>query len=172
MSQCPTVTILIGLPGSGKTTYLDRELPTHLRDCCFDNFHECSLDNTGTFIRSRSYEKLKVLLRDGMNCLISDIEYCRTERLLDAEENLRALAQELGIGIRIVRRHFENDPNACRHNIVHRYSQDSRRDYIQELKKVDELSRVYECPSEGAVPVKTCCHIHPSPSFRPLAQSE
>src|ERR1039457_2222600 len=103
MSRCPTVTILIGLPGSGKTTYLEQKYPVHKRNCCFDNFHENSLDNTGTFTQSRHFETLKQLLRDGINCLISDIEYCRTKRLQDAEQSLKVLAQGLGIEIAIDR---------------------------------------------------------------------
>jgi hypothetical protein len=161
MSHCPTVTILIGLPGSGKTTYLDQGFLTQNRNCCFDNFHENSLDNTGTFTQSRHYETLRKLLRDGMDCLISDIEYCCTGRLLDAEQNLRGLARDLGIGIEIVRNYFENNPNACRHNVVHRYSIKSERDYLEELRKIDKLSRVYDCPTEGTIRIKTCCSTTP-----------
>ena len=46
MSPVPTIMILIGLPGSGKTAYLNHEFPSH-RECCFDDFHNESLDNTG-----------------------------------------------------------------------------------------------------------------------------
>jgi len=152
-----TVTILIGLPGSGKTTYLQSGLANLPLERCFDDFHGNSLDGTGTFTKSRHYVRLKEYLQSGIDCLISDIEYCRSDRLLDAERGLAELFHELGVTINIVKAYFENNPNACRHNIVHRYWCNPRRQYIEELKKVDELSIAYDCPSAGAIPIGTCC---------------
>lgn len=155
MSQCPTVTILIGLPGSGKTNFLSEGFPSMPREHCFDDFHGNSLDNSPTFTQSKHYQSLKELLREGADCLISDIEYCRAERLLDAERGLQDLSRELGIEIKIARKYFENNPNACRHNVVHRYSREPGRNYLEELKKIDDLSSVYDCPIEGSIPVWT-----------------
>jgi predicted kinase len=81
----PVTTILIGLPGSGKTTFLSNHFE-HFLDESFDDFHGGSLDGTGAFKQSRYYEALKRRLQDGKDCLISDIEYCRRERLTAVEE--------------------------------------------------------------------------------------
>ena len=156
-----TVTILAGLPGSGKSTYLRQRRAGLPPNCCFDNFHECSLDDSSAFKMARCYAALRELLRIGKDCLIADIEYCRTERRLDAVSEIGTISRELGIAIRIGHAYFQNDPDACRHNIVHRYVHSYwsglSRDYIGELRNVDELSAVYQCPSEGAIPVTRCC---------------
>ena len=158
MESSPVVIILIGLPGAGKTTLLQDPLVHHFPDACFDDFHGGSLDGTGNFVKSRHYDALSRELRDRHDCLISDIEYCRSERLAAAEEGLRALSHELGIEIEIRRLYFENNPNACRHNIVHRFGHHEKRDYIEELRKVDALSACYDCPADGTIQIRTCCN--------------
>jgi hypothetical protein len=149
----PIATILIGLPGSGKTTLLEGQPADHPWGKHFDDFHGDSLDGSGAFPQSQYYVELKKELREGRNCLISDIEYCNSDRLADTEEGLRAISRELGIRLEINRIYFENNPVACRHNVVHRFS----RHYIDELRKIDDLSTVYNCPTEGAIAVGTCC---------------
>ena len=152
----PVATILIGLPGSGKTTFLNNQSEYH-PDVCFDDFHGESLDGTGAFAQSRHYKTLKGKLREGRDCIISDIEYCKYERMTKAEEGLRMLSDELEVRIEIRYLYFENNPNACRHNVVHRL----KRNYIEELQKIDELSKVYRCPPDGALPVSSCCRRLP-----------
>jgi len=149
----PVVTILIGLPGSGKTTLLDGPSADHPWGKPFDDFHGGAIDDSPAFAKSKHYISLKEELSSGRNCLISDIEYCRDNRLMDAEQGLLAISRELGIRLEIKRVYFENNPVACRHNVVHRYS----RHYIDELKKIDELSTAYKCPTEGAIAVRSCC---------------
>jgi hypothetical protein len=155
----PVVTIVIGLPGSGKTTFLRIQFADHFPNGCFDDFHGGSLDGTGAFAQSRHYETLKRKLREGRDCVISDVEYCRSDRLMAVEEGLRTLSRELGIMIEVKRLYFENNPNACRHNVIHRFEHDRTRDYITELKKIDDLSADYNCPTEGAIPIRTCCSV-------------
>jgi hypothetical protein len=150
----PVTTILLGLPGSGKTTFLNNHFEP---DEFFDDFHGGSLDGTGAFKQSRYYEALKRRLQEGKDCLISDIEYCRRERLTAAEEGLRGLYLDLGIPIEIKHLYFENNPNACRHNVVHRFDKQRTPDYLDELKKIDALSAVYDCPAEETLIVGTCC---------------
>jgi|ERR1017187_1913977 hypothetical protein len=149
----PIVTILIGLPGAGKTTLLKGRPVDHAWSKQFDDFHGDSLDGSGAFPQSQYYVELKKELGEGRNCLISDIEYCKSERLAAAEEGLRSICRELGIQLEIRRIYFENNPVACRHNVVHRFSQH----YIEELRKIDDLSTAYNCPTEGAIAVRTCC---------------
>ena len=153
----PSVTILIGLPGSGKSTLIKERSVGDSSHCCFDDFHGGSLDGTGAFTQSRHYETLKELLHQGLDCVIADIEYCRASRLTEAERGLLTLSQELGVMIEIKRVFFENDPSACRHNVIHRFDHERTRDYIAELEKIDALSAIYECPAEGTIPIESCC---------------
>jgi hypothetical protein len=152
----PVTTILIGLPGSEKTTFLSNHFE-HFPDESFDDFHGGSLDGTGAFKQSRHYDALKRRLQEGKDCLVSDVEYCRGERLTAAEDGLRSLSLDLGIPIEIKRLYFENNPNACRHNVVHRFDKQRTRDYLDELKKIDALAAVYDYPAEGTLTVGTCC---------------
>jgi hypothetical protein len=157
MNSIPKVTIVIGLPGSGKTTYLNDHFSDRLPNGFFDDFHGGSLDGTGAFATSRHYEALKRKLKECQDCVISDIEYCRSERLRAAEEGLRTISRDLGIAIEIAPLYFENNPNGCRHNVVHRFAHEGGRDYLIELLNIDDLTKVYNCPATGVVPVKSCC---------------
>lgn len=152
----PVATILIGLPGSGKSTLLKNQREYH-SDECFDDFHGSSMDGTSAFAQSRHYRTLHEKLRSGRDCILSDIEYCRQERMLLAEEGLRALSNEIGAPIEIVHIYFENNPSACRHNVVHRLSPR----YIEELHKIDQLTSDYKCPPDKALPVICCCRRSP-----------
>jgi adenylate kinase family enzyme len=95
MNSIPKVVIVIGLPGSGKTTYSKAHFANRLPNDLFDDFHGGSLDWTGAFAKSRHYEALKKKLEEGQDCVISDIEYCRSERLRAAEEGLRTITVQV-----------------------------------------------------------------------------
>jgi len=77
-------------------------------------------------------------------------------RLREAEDGLNDLAQELGITLEIKHLYFANDADACRHNVVHRFSREPARNYLAELKNIDAFSQFYDPPS-GCMPVPTCC---------------
>jgi hypothetical protein len=98
------VTILIGLPGSGKTTFLTDASTGRLRDNCFDDFHGGSLDGTPAFLKSKDYEELKQKLWENQECVISDIEYCRSERLKSAQARRKALLGALKLHSRKFRK--------------------------------------------------------------------
>ena len=157
MISPPIVTILIGLPGSGKSTLLRERFGDEASVCYLDDFHGGSLDGTGAFTQSRYYATLRRCLQQSRDCVISDVEYCRNERLIAFEEGLRGLSRELSIAIEIRRLYFENNASACRHNVVHRFDLQKNRGYIAELEKIDALSSTYNRPIQGAIPVKSCC---------------
>jgi len=159
MNQTPKVTILIGLPGAGKSKYLDANFHDYcLSHRSFDDFHKDAKGDSTAFDQSQSYEPLKKKLQEGKDCVISDVEYCRCHRLTQAKEALEKLFHQLNIPLRIEYLYLENNPNACRHNVVDRFNEYPSRDYLSELAKIDCLSAVYTIPPEHQpIPVKTCC---------------
>lgn len=159
----PRITILIGLPASGETTHLKTNFASLYPNNCFDDFHSRSMDGTRVFNKSRCHEDLMKKIKNGEDCIISDVEYCREWRLLEAESGLKELGEKISVRIETNRVYLENNPNACRHNVVHRYHREPDRDYMTELYKVDCLSSVYRCPEEFTpVIVKTCCNKEPN----------
>jgi hypothetical protein len=146
-----TVTILVGLPGSGKTTFLKQRA-----EKAFDEFHGGAFRDSPAFTASRCYQELKDELHSGRDCIISDIAYCASDRLRAAENGLNLLAHELGIELEIRHLYFANDADACRHNVIHRFSREPGRDYLGELRNIDAFSKSYDPPS-SCIPVQTCC---------------
>ena len=149
------LTIVIGLPGSGKTTWLN-ECHKSADGTVFDDFHARARGDSGEFEASRCFDTLRDKLSAGFSCVIADIAYCRTERLERAERAIRSLAEHLGIEIEIERIFFSNDPQSCRHNVVHRYALEPSRCYLNELQTIDELTLEYDAPP-NSLPVQTCC---------------
>ena len=149
------VTILIGLPGCGKTTYLENN-SMFFPGGFYDDFHGRAINDFTDLKSSLGYEAIKNALLEGKDCAISDIEYCREARLLKIEDELDKLGKEMNITVEMKKLYFENNPNACRHNVVHRFNTKSSRNYIEELKKIDDLSKIYQCP-ENSIPIKNCC---------------
>lgn len=146
-----TVTILVGLPGSGKSWFLKQRT-----ELVFDDFHAGAFQDSPAFTASRCYLALKDALKRGNDCVIADIAYCAAERLQEAQGCVRSLGAELGIELEIALLYFANDVNACRHNVVHRFSREKRRDYLGELRIIDQLAKVYDPPA-NCMPVQTCC---------------
>lgn len=146
-----TVTILVGLPGSGKSTFLKKSAETS-----FDDFHAGAFRDSSEFKASRHYQALRNELQGGKNCIIADIAYCDAERLRLAEDGVRSLGVELGIGLEIRPPYFANDADACRHNVVHRCSREPRGDYLAELKNIDFFAISY-APPTNCMTVQTCC---------------
>jgi hypothetical protein len=137
----PTVLMLVGLPGCGKTTHLD-ELR---RDgwSIFDDFKAGAIDNSPAFHKSRHFEALLAGLRDGLRCVVADIDFCKIESRAEAEKVLRAAAP--GVAIRWC--FFAHDERACEENIKRR-NRDSLEADLRELRK---YSCVYSIPKGSDV---------------------
>jgi hypothetical protein len=145
------VIIVIGMPGSGKTTYLRKELG-HLPST--DDYYAGSLDGSFYFNKGRDYEKLKDALSRGEDYAISDVEFCRRERLTGVEDGLAKLADELGIEVTREYIYFRNDPTACKHNVLQRYGDRwFTTPFITELTNIDTLTLVYKPTEDRAIPV-------------------
>jgi hypothetical protein len=136
----PNLTVLIGLPGSGKTTYIDN----HFKDVrIFDDFQKDAKDNSSVFEKSRNYLPLVKAFIDGKDCVIADIAFCDPKNLTIVAESLKEIADVFELNIKVDYLFFKNDPQKCKINATDR----GRFKHPDELKKIDELSKIYRIPS-------------------------
>ena len=144
----PKVLFLIGMPGSGKSTYLADFLKLHPEfdvNAIYDDYHNKSLDNTHEFTKSRYYRDFVEKLKNGTDCMLVDIEYCGSYRLNLALQGIENIAKEHKLELSVEYLCFENNPQKCRRNVMNR----NRANSNEELQKIDRLTRSYNIP-EGA----------------------
>lgn len=139
------ITILIGLPGSGKSTYILNNKETLKNTVVCDDYHK-SLEIKGhsrLFKDSIYFNDLRKGLAEGKNVLIADIGYCKQERLEQIKKDIEAILADLNIKAVTKCVYFENNPEKCKQNIIHR----DRNDRVKrELEYVDTFSSVYYIP--------------------------
>src|ERR1035437_6243424 len=141
------ITIIIGLPGSGKTTYLENNKNVFKNTVSFDDYHKSGLKgHSHLFEDSIHYDDFKKALQEGKDVYITDIGYCQDDRLVVIEEEIKKMANELSVDIEIKRIYFENNPEACKKNIHHR-NRESRIE--REIEYIDKYSSQY-CIPNGA----------------------
>ena len=135
------VLIVVGLPGCGKTTYIKGLVAKGWSD--FDDFKAGAIDNSSAFGKSCRFEALISCLHDDFRCVVADIDFCKTDSRIEAEDVLRMAVP----GIKIQWIFFENDTNACEKNIKRR----NRKSLIQDLIKLREYSDLYSVPAGANV---------------------
>jgi hypothetical protein len=136
----PKVTIVIGLPGSGKSEHLK---PARQRgEPLFDDFHREAINNSHAFEKSTHRDSLKAALVAGKDCVIADIVYCRSGNLNEARSGINRISREIGTTVTIELLFFANDPAACKANVLRR----NRAGLAKELAMIDELTGVYFIP--------------------------
>jgi len=134
---------LTGLPGSGKSCYID-SLQTDA--VIFDDYKAHAIDDNPSFDHGRRLKELLEVLRAGKSCIISDIDFCRTEAQREAESLLRAAVADVTIEWWC----FENDPHRCEQNVLQR-AKSYRRDVRAELTNIHQYSSVYAMPAGAKI---------------------
>ena len=147
------VSIVVGLPGSGKTTYLEGNFHGRF----FDDFHGGSVNDIPTLPNSRHCSAVREALQTGLDFAISDIAYCESARLEQIKKEFRRLGGELGIEIETSEIYFANSPSICKHNIARRFNGEKTDKYSLQVRLIDELSSKYMCSAVGILPVITPC---------------
>jgi len=108
----------------------------------FDDFKDNAFDNCSEFRKSRKFRALIRALRDGLRCVVADIDFCKEESRAEAVTVLLAEVP----GVKLDWRFFKNDPSACEANIKSR----NRPSLPDELKNLQRYSEFYDIP-QGAV---------------------
>mgnify|MGYP001117410672 CR=1 FL=1 len=108
------VTIIAGLPGSGKSTYMGK----YIKEkggfwYIVDDYNSSMLE----FTKERIHEK--------QNIIISSIDFCKKATLVEFKEMLETEFKDLDIDII----YFENNPHKCIENLIERSR--NRGDYFK-----------------------------------------
>ncbi len=139
------IIIIIGLPGSGKSTYISLNEEFKGAIVC-DDYHKSSYKRSREFIDSIYFEDLKKGLIAGKDVVISDIAFCKPDRLDKITQNIQSLLSELEIKATLECRYFENNPKACIDNIFRR----NRTDRVQqEIDFINKTSSDYNVPDKA-----------------------
>jgi len=123
-----TVRILIGLPGSGKTSFIKNTIEEY--NSIFDDI--LSIEDIARFKEDcNEYGGLVV---------IADCNLCNKENLIILE---RILKDDIQRESKTEKIYFENNPDACRHNTS------LRNDNRNVENSINNLSRFYNPPSNA-----------------------
>jgi predicted kinase len=142
-----TITIVIGLPGSGKTTYIKNN-SEKFEDAVICDDYDKSTDthrHSHIFKDSVYYDDLKSALLNGKNVVLADIVWCKAEARENLKNNIEEMLKELKIKVKIAFLYFENNPVACKKNVLKRKRSKEKID--RELKLINEWSPQYIVPS-------------------------
>lgn len=140
-----TITIIIGLPGSGKTTYIKNNLSDLSNTMICDDYHKSTPSNSHNFIDSLYYSDLKKALSTNKNIVLSDIAWCKKDRRDLLLSEINRIIDELRIDPQIEFIYFENNPTACKNNVIKR----GRNDRVErELGYIDKWSKEYTIPND------------------------
>ena len=157
----PKLTIVVGLPGSGKTTFLQSRRET-----------------ANAFRRrlGRVDDELIEALRSGRDCVADDTRFCHPGFRRDHEAWIREQVPEVEIEWFFI----DKDVDACMHNLVYDAAHSdasiaglrSRARSFFDCLAVYELPLRDEYPPERILPVVRAELAHPASASTPINPSE
>lgn len=146
--------VLVGLPGSGKSTYLNACADRDYDGARFDDFQGRAIEDRGDPWWSRQMLPVFDLLRSGRSVTVSDIRFCDARELRILQEFFTGHLPELPIE----RLYFANQPEVCERNVRYRWSLDGvtgEPKWPRQIANIYAYSKVYEPPRNAmeVVPV-------------------
>ena len=134
--------VVVGMPGSGKSLYIE-QLKPQCCGVCADDYTASLLGDSPNLRDSQHYRRLVSALRAGADCVIADIVFCHTNRRTEFEDIIAHDVPEVEIEWRF----FENNPSQCEANVTRR-----ARDTVgEEKRKIQELTPIYHIPKGACV---------------------
>ncbi len=128
------LTLIIGLPGSGKSTLKMERSEFH-----DDDFLRNELQPP------RGYVGIVERLRAGINCAANDIALCESGRMSDVLERFRRDVP--GVEVELI--YFQNDPEQCIINVVNDHWCDLRHDVGARIHAIRRFTLLYEPPPDA-----------------------
>lgn len=140
-----TLTIIIGLPGSGKSHHLNQLVNEGKvsADCIAHDYHANAINNSSAPEHSRHYASIIDHLRNGNDCAIADIAFCDAERLQNVELSIYIAAR----GTTIKRIYFENNAENCKWNV----HTDGGEGMNARLQAIDRFTAIYTIPDDSDI---------------------
>lgn len=139
------LTLIAGLPGSGKSTWIEANAPS-TQFFIADDFMAHSYGNISKFAYSRWYFPLVFALRAGRDAIIADIAFCDSGRRCEAERIMVDAVHNLKYQWVF----FANDPDACRQNVLADEKIKGRKAESR-LSEIKARSQRYQIPAEATV---------------------
>lgn len=135
----PKLVIVVGLPGAGKTTYMESLERKGEIAVFYDDYQADAPEKAKSPYLSRYYSQMVAELKRGKTVAASDIRYCVQKELNALIASVISAVPETVFDIR----YFKNDPDKCRANVIKR----NRKSTDWEFKLIDEYSPQYDPPS-------------------------
>jgi predicted kinase len=136
------VTVVVGLPGSGKSHLVDR-VRQSCAGVCVEDYHANAHNHSPEITASMHYPALIQALRSGNERVIADVAFTDTWR---REELARVISADVA-GVTVAWVFFANDLDRCVANIQRRARQTS----ADEVQLARRLSPRYFIPHGAAV---------------------
>jgi tRNA uridine 5-carbamoylmethylation protein Kti12 len=112
------IILIIGLPGSGKSTLIKNDYANETKFKVFDDFKSCAVLDCDNFAYSRYYPHLVKEIKEGSkNIVISDISFCEDKKFEEAYKILDWWITEFSFDYKIKLVIFKNEPAKCIKNI-------------------------------------------------------
>lgn len=137
----PRLIILIGSPGSGKTSYINQLISDGFTS--FDDYLAEAKGNYGIMNNSKHKHDLMKAVSNQENCVIADTKFSQ----LTSQNDLKQFIMENKLDdiATIEWEAFENDEFACMANVINRNKGDIRKT-IEQIKLIINLSKGYMIP--------------------------
>lgn len=134
------VIFLIGLPGSGKSSYIKEKYSNRNLFSTYDDVKRNAVINNGDFAYSSCYPEIITLMREGTkNIVISDIDFCKDCELKKVKEIINWWASQFSLVYQIKSIFFKNDPEQCKLNL----NVDTTRNNQSRIESINKYSQNY-----------------------------